>query len=72
MTYGPFGGPAIDPLVDEPEGWVPAEPVLDVLGQRIEVRSEDALAMLGPDLAEAIACCQRARVEGLPLFSLMG
>jgi hypothetical protein len=28
--------------------------------------------MLEPDLAEAIACCDRARAGGLPLFWLMG
>lgn len=54
---GPPGGPVIDPLVEEPDGWIPAEPVLDVLGHRVEVRSQDAVAMLEPDLAEAIACC---------------
>jgi hypothetical protein len=69
---GPPGGPVIDPLVEEPDGWIPAEPVLDVLGHRVEVRSQDAVAMLEPDLAEAIACCQRAQKEGLPLFWLMG
>lgn len=71
-AYGPFGSPSVDPLVEEPEGWVPAGPVLDVLGERVEVQSEDALAMLEPDLAEAIACCERARAEKLPLFWLMG
>jgi hypothetical protein len=70
--YGPFGGPSIDPLVEESEGWVPAEPVLEVLGQRVEVQSEDALAMLEPGLVEAIACCDRAKAGGLPLFWLMG
>jgi hypothetical protein len=61
-----------NPLVDEPDGWIPAAPVLDILGHRVEVQSEDALAMLEPDLAEAIACCDRAKSEGLPLFWLSG
>jgi hypothetical protein len=64
--------PGIDPLVDEPDGWLRVAPVLEVLGHRVAVQSEDALAMFEPDLNTAIACCDRAMSEGLPLFWLSG
>jgi hypothetical protein len=63
-VYGGFGEPMIDPMVEEPDGWIPAGPVLHILGDRIEVQSEDALAMLGPDLDQAIEFCDRAKGEG--------
>jgi hypothetical protein len=71
-VYGGLGEPMIDPLIKEEDGWLPVEPVLNILGDRIEVQSEDALAMLGPDLDLAIEFCDRARAEGLPLFWLSG
>jgi hypothetical protein len=70
--FGAFGEPQIDPLVEELDGWIPVEPVLIILGERIEVQSEDALAMLRPDLEKAIEFCDRARAEDRPLFWLSG
>ena len=69
---GPLSGYGDDPLVEEPDGWVPVEPVLNILGQRLEVKSMDALASYGPDLTAAIDCCKQATSEGLPLFWLSG
>jgi hypothetical protein len=69
---GPLSGYGDDPLVEEPDGWVPVEPVLNILGQRLEVKSMDALASYGPDLTAAIDCCKQAMSEGLPLFWLSG
>ena len=51
---------------------MPVEPVLNILGHRIEVTSMDALASYEPDLTAAIDCCMQARREGLPLFWLSG
>jgi hypothetical protein len=69
---GPLSGYGDDPLVEDPDGWVPVEPVLSILGQCIEVKSMDALATYGPDLTAAIDYCMRAKSEGLPLYWLKG
>jgi hypothetical protein len=69
---GPLSGYGDDPLVEEPDGWVPVEPVLTILGQRLEVTSMDALACYGPHLTDAIDYCMQAKSEGLPLYWLMG
>jgi hypothetical protein len=60
------------PVVSEHEGWLRAEPVMTVLGQRIEVETLDALGRFGPDLNLAIEVCDRARDAGRPLFWLAG
>ena len=48
------------PLEEEPDGWIPARPVVEVLGRRIKVQSIDKLALIGPDPGTAIACAERA------------
>ncbi len=69
---GPLFGFGDDPLVEEPDGWVPVEPVLTILGQRLEVMSMDALALYEPHLVAAINYCMQAKSEGLPLYWLKG
>ncbi|MBW4622181.1 MAG: hypothetical protein KME17_22860 [Cyanosarcina radialis HA8281-LM2] len=61
----------IEPLVEEPVGWIPVQSVLDVLGYRVEVESEDALATFQPDLKAAIECCEQAILTGTPIYWLM-
>lgn len=40
-----------NPIVEEPTGWFPVKPVLNVLGCRVDVASTDALSSLGSDLS---------------------
>lgn len=61
----------IDPLVNEPVGWIPVQPVIEVLGYRVEVKSENALARFQPDLNSAIECCEQAICTGSPIYWLM-
>lgn len=63
-------GPRTNPLVEEYIGWIPAQPILNVLGYQVEVQSVDALSSLRPDLDEAIECCEQAIHAGQPLYWL--
>jgi hypothetical protein len=68
--FGPFG-PRTEPLVEKPKGWVPVQPVLDVLGCRVEVETVDAQSALRPDLDRAIERIEQAKQSGSPLYWLM-
>lgn len=62
---------AIDPLVAVPTGWIPVQPVLEVLGYQVEVQSVDALSSFQPDLDTAIRCCEQAICVSTPFYWLI-
>lgn len=59
-----------DPEVEEHSGWIPAEPVLNIMGYRVEVSSEDVFSRLGPDLEIVVARCAQSRDNGQPMYWL--
>lgn len=61
----------IDSIVAEPAGWIPVQPVLDMLGWRVEVKSKDALDSFLPDLNLAIECYEEAISENTPFYWLV-
>ena len=65
------GVSAIDPLVKVPTGWIPVQPVLEVLGYRVEVQSEDALSSFQADLDTAIRYCEQAIRMNAPFYWLI-
>ncbi|HIK14177.1 MAG TPA: hypothetical protein IGS53_02575 [Leptolyngbyaceae cyanobacterium M33_DOE_097] len=65
------GTSRIDPLVEVPVEWIPVQPVLDVLGYRVEVESVDALSTFQADLDTAMICCKQAIRVTSPLYWLM-
>jgi hypothetical protein len=69
ILYGNHG-PQTNPIVEEFIGWLPVEPVLEVLGYRVEVNSVNALSMFRPDLNLAIDYCEQALRTGSPLYWL--
>lgn len=60
------------PLVEVPIRWIPVQPVLDVVGYRIEVQSIDALSSFQSDLDATIRCCEQATQMNAPLYWLIG
>ncbi|MEO0456595.1 MAG: hypothetical protein AAF152_08430 [Cyanobacteria bacterium P01_A01_bin.114] len=64
------GVSAIDPLVEVPIEWIPVQPVLEVLGYRVEVQSVDALSSFEPELDRAICCCEQAIRMNVHLYWL--
>jgi len=66
-TFGP-----LDLTIEETDGWLPAQTVLNVLGERIEVESKDAIARFENDLATAIEFGEQAKRDGKALYWLSG
>ncbi|MBD2258294.1 hypothetical protein [Pseudanabaena sp. FACHB-2040] len=62
---------AIDPLVEIPTEWIPVQPILEVLGYRVEVQSVNALSSFQPDLDTAIRCCEQAIRLNTPFYWLI-
>lgn len=60
----------IDPLVEEFVGWIPVQPVIEILSYRIEVESVTALTMFEPELDRAIEYCEQAICTGSPIYWL--
>ena len=60
----------INPLVEEPIGWLPVEPTLCVLDYKIKVSSVDAQSLFGPDLDIATRYCKQLIRVGSPIYLL--
>ncbi|MEM6782418.1 MAG: hypothetical protein AAF624_01600 [Bacteroidota bacterium] len=58
------------PFIEEPAGWLPVEPVMDVLGFRIEVDSVEEHLHWLPELGKAIERCEREAQLGSPVYWL--
>jgi len=67
-----FSGRLTNPIVEEPAGWMPAFPVLDILDCRVEVKSVDAQSSFQPDFDVAIEYCERRVRMGESLYFLIG
>lgn len=70
LIYGNYGS-RTNPIVEEPTGWLPVQPMLDVLGCQVEVRSTDALSLFSSDINRAVAYCEQCIEEKNPLYLLM-
>ena len=55
-------------FVEESAEWLPIEPVIEVLGERVEVAREDAVSRYVPSLDLAIGFCEDAARAGRPVF----
>ena len=55
-------------FAEEDSEWMQAEPTIEVLGERVEVEWDDAVAQCVPSLDRAIALCERAERAGRPVF----
>lgn len=68
MLAPPPGEPPRLWFVEGATTWLPAAATVEVLGERVEVDSWDAVRRYGPDVAEARAVCERAERAGRPVF----